>query len=1185
MCTTNRFYLRHNNKQPSLVAPTTTGRGTIRHSTDKADDGFALVIALSLMAFVLLLVISISTFTQLELRASQTIKNELTAQQNALLGLQVALGKLQKLSGPDQRITASAEIFDTDNTTEKIEGVMHPNWIGVWDAAPELSHLNDRIDTTNNYYRYPDRRDGSDNRFLGWLVSGGKSAVTDRDANITQSDEILIYGEGFDLEDAIQLANQIRVEKVTIQGDVTDNGSYAFWIGDENIKARIDAYEPQISSVADSDLARSRFMVNQRNAIEKINSPGDVLGSITGGTNEDAINALISPGDLGFILNDPDAVKISMQQNAHALTTSSYSLLTNTYASGLKVDLSALLRQSSLDSALNEGIPAFATADGNHAIAKYPSSTANHPAPPAATWEQLRSYAATTAEPAGSPITARKHTSSEHGYFPIVTRYVLNIVPVFESDTTNGDRLLFHLEPIIVLANPYNANLQLGNDMRVHLYFEKRDFANNRGIHIENNWIKRTDDDTLFVEQFLVDGTPSNLFENGDLIEYTDSRGVEYVGFTFRLPDITLAPGNVMSFGVANDGANYSGDNLLELGAFAGNTKSVILAHKDSDGNELRADPNWSNLIYSSSQGAMHINREGFPNIEVAPLAMAIGISDQPEPSTDRDFYHLAQGFESSNPNNQMRYGDGFDRGRSHARNTASGVSDLYDYNAMTRRAINFDVVMAAGFEYASNDLRGSLDAYAAGYRINARWLIGHNFRATKHSPVATDLTEKASNTLYGAIAGYAPWSQLGSREHHIPTVVMNADGNAYWGTGIGTDGLTTNTFFDLPSPSVGLLSLGQLQHMQISSISSSHLYGIGNGVADLKIGDTGNIYMSTGFENSVANAYLPIDQSYLINNALWDSFFFSGLRKDLDTTDLSTLKSVPLNNRYLFTDAATPEQLNAPSRTASALYVRGGFNINSTKKEAWKAVLAGANTLNIDPSGTGAAADLQSPVTRSIFPSRGSGNSNEERLNGYRELSDAELDSLAGKIVKEIKERGPFLSLSDFVNRRIETGNTNHGLFGTLEAALRASGINDRLTNPHGALSEFNEGDLPKQVSLPEGYLPEVFEGSYAEGISQWITQADLLQRIGPFISARSDTFTIRAYGEALDSTGRRVSRALCEAIVQRTYNYIDDTSNSPNQARIRFNNADENFEAGSLTALNEQFGRRYKIISFKWL
>ena len=45
--------------------------------------GFALVIALSLMAFVLLLLLSISTLVQVETRSADTQKEKLEAQQNA----------------------------------------------------------------------------------------------------------------------------------------------------------------------------------------------------------------------------------------------------------------------------------------------------------------------------------------------------------------------------------------------------------------------------------------------------------------------------------------------------------------------------------------------------------------------------------------------------------------------------------------------------------------------------------------------------------------------------------------------------------------------------------------------------------------------------------------------------------------------------------------------------------------------------------------------------------------------------------------------------------------------------------------------------------------------------------------------------------------------------------------------
>jgi len=982
-------------------------------------------------------------------------------------------------------------------------------------------------------------------------------------------------------------------------GNTTD-GNYAYWVSDENTKARVDAYEPAITTVPIADIERSRFMINQRSAIEKVASQGDAFTTLTGDSDQDAINVFTSPSDLSFILSNTADLQTSLDQNALTLTSRSYSLLTDSYNSGLKTDLSTLLRQSSLSTELDAGIPAYTNSNGSHALAQYPADASTNFAPESATWEQLQSYATTTAEPSGNAITARKHSATEHGYYPTVTRYRLNIVPVLVKDGAT-DILNYHIEPVVVLANPYNASLRLGNEMHVQLYFEKRDLTEDRGIRISNTFLKWAP--AASYQYFGSGWGGTDLFENNDLITYTDSNGIEYVGFTFQLPDITLAPGEVTTFGVANDGSTYTGSNRLEQGAYDTGTTHVIMTHKDG-GTILRTDPAWSAIpeTLQAPQAALQINVDtpaiqqsvvtttnpktgGSIHVKLLPFKMAIGLSDQAEPTQLDDFYHLAQGFECSVPNSQMRNSSG--QNQKYDRNRVLRVSSLYDYNAMTSRAVNFDIAMAGGFEYDDNDIRGATDSCATGFRINNRWLIGHNFRAPHHAPIATDHTDKAPNTLYGGVSGYQPYALTGGYFHHTANVEMDADGNAYWGTGIDTNGESTNAFFDLPSPSVGILSLAQLQHMQISTTSSSHLYGIGNGVADLKIGDTGVLFKDDDFEADAPNAYLPVDQSFLTNNALWDGFFFSGLRTDVDAADLSSWQAVPLNNRYQFAATATPAEVNDPTSTSEALYVRGGFNINSTKKEAWKAILAGANTLNIDPADTGNASILQSPISRSSFPSEHSGNSYTERLNGFRELSDPELDSLADNIVEAIKTRGPFLSLSDFVNRRIQTGNTNNGLYGTLEAGIQASGINDnRITTTSGPLNEYTTDDKPKWVTQPTDYITELFEGPRGEGISQWITQADLLQRIAPVISARADTFIIRAYGESMDPiSGEPVSTATCEATVQRVYDYTDDTGNTPDQAATVFNNATETFEAGNLTALNQQFGRKYKIVSLKWL
>jgi len=85
-----------------------------------------------------------------------------------------------------------------------------------------------------------------------------------------------------------------------------------------------------------------------------------------------------------------------------------------------------------------------------------------------------------------------------------------------------------------------------------------------------------------------------------------------------------------------------------------------------------------------------------------------------------------------------------------------------------------------------------------------------------------------------------------------------------------------------------------------------------------------------------------------------------------------------------------------------------------------------------------------------------------------------------------------------------------------------------------------------------------------------KYLTQADLLSTLGPHLSARSDTFMIRTYGESLNPvTQAKEGRAWCEAIVQRVPDYVD-ASQRPEA------------KAGGL---NATLGRKFKIVSFRWL
>ena len=90
--------------------------------------------------------------------------------------------------------------------------------------------------------------------------------------------------------------------------------------------------------------------------------------------------------------------------------------------------------------------------------------------------------------------------------------------------------------------------------------------------------------------------------------------------------------------------------------------------------------------------------------------------------------------------------------------------------------------------------------------------------------------------------------------------------------------------------------------------------------------------------------------------------------------------------------------------------------------------------------------------------------------------------------------------------------------------------------------------------------------------GALGFLTQADLLQFIGPALTARSDTFRIRAYGECLDAAGKVMAKAWCETVVQRSPGYVDGTDTSLALP-------------ATLSATNRRFGRRFEIIAFRWL
>lgn len=196
---------------------------------------------------------------------------------------------------------------------------------------------------------------------------------------------------------------------------------------------------------------------------------------------------------------------------------------------------------------------------------------------------------------------------------------------------------------------------------------------------------------------------------------------------------------------------------------------------------------------------------------------------------------------------------------------------------------------------------------------------------------------------------------------------------------------------------------------------------------------------------------------------------------------------------------------------------------------------------------------------------------SSRNAWSGQRVFTRQEIRRLAEEIVREVRTRGPFFGLSDFVNRRLKNDETGKG---ALQAAIDRAGLNREFVEKWPL---DNTASLPNYRHMDNIQDPTRIEQSLKPDTTAWgalgfLTQADLLQFLAPALSGRSDTFRIRAYGEDLDASGKVVARAWCDAVVQRTPEFVS---------------GDDNLIEGptTLRPVNRSFGRKFQIISFRWL
>lgn len=477
------------------------------------------------------------------------------------------------------------------------------------------------------------------------------------------------------------------------------------------------------------------------------------------------------------------------------------------------------------------------------------------------------------------------------------------------------------------------------------------------------------------------------------------------------------------------------------------------------------------------------------------------------------------------------------------------------------------------------------------------------------HNPSRSNFTmnlskEKQGNQSYEL--NFQPFLSKGDYEDYMDVDAANRvpslTGNKT------TSGIKSGTYLEVPSGPLQTIADFRRSNALTTSYLPQFVQPVGNSLLH-PLMSPGKVIET----NANIAAHELLDHSVLANHALYDRFYFSTFATR-GTTEPATVferfmdGSEPLASQaflpYLpggktladakdeLFDGGLPDD-TAYRNAAEYQMVRGPFNVNSTSVQAWKAVLGSMNQAEIQILWA-RTAQLESenasgaPITAMSLLNGGAvgdggldpskiDNEKTNDWNGYRELSETELGILAEKIVEQVRERGPFLSMSEFVNRQIGPVGPRT-LRGALEAAIAKAEINEEenAVSPATYLDQvpITEAD----VSDPKLYAyktPEATTGNPAAGAPGWVSQGDLLRILEPAATVRGDTFVIRAYGEAQDINGNITARAYAEAVVQRVPEYVDPVDRPSLNV----------YTDPSASEANKAFGRRIDLVSFRWL
>ncbi|WP_386780439.1 hypothetical protein [Luteolibacter ambystomatis] len=1073
-----------------------------------------MIITLMMMVLLATLALGLLSLSSITLRGSTQETARMKARANARCALMMAVGQLQKNLGPDQRISAPAAMAGAKVPPE------HENWCGVW-----------KSDTTTTS-SFPA---GREDRFMTWLVSSPQETSLGRVGSTSGSSVVL---------ERLADGRETRVPLVNLP-----EGKAAWWTADEAQKANVDLFEPVISTDSAQIASRHAPPRLAPEAIEAMKAfPKD----------EATVKRLVTPEEIELtgVAKVPDLNR--------TYTVGARTVLSDVRKGGLKKDFSSLFEMPETEiSGYGQWTGANSINDAQAYIYGNPGAAIG------ARWNHLHAYynlykdvSLVANEPriqlASKPLIDWRLADQQQDYgdkqggfrYPRISRilYVFSYSAVPPSGTSTEFTLRLGVDVYVLLWNPFDVRITWPANTTFLSKFSA-------GLPFKFNWFVNGAQRGAATRLGDVIGSPGGLFLQSQ----------------FQMPGeatFNMAPGETRLFSLAKTTSTFNG------GSYPDFTPGLYY-------NDL--------LFYDKVLG---------PGGKVTGGA-ADRISVGMEPYNETGAY-----------NNKAQYVDFwiYDRSRGwpYYEHRGEIIAEGNTQFTQNLKPLSKDILPSVTMSEASAkkkpfaafimEMKSAADStlatpsflYSGAARLSSRLNNSNeDFSLDRLEYKLEKMESFQSDVLQCTLPGDP-----------------NGENHGYIGSGrLPMDGRTHMTSLSIPS--MPPLSVANLRHASVGdgasclratlwapqniSCTPSPIYtdqAVGNSYAHPRISAS-----ATSGTGSGSTLY---DHSFLANEALWDGWFFSSLSsRSADGSavppssawnDFIVGKKTLLNPRFslwrgtnnddkLRSDVFNGDKirLEAHRSIASHLLLNGGFNVNSTSVDAWTAFLSSTRLRSIrklNRTGNPGGELVQAKGT--LF-SRGDfvldesvdGNSGDDsQYSGFRDLSDSQVRDLATKVVDEVRKRGPFLNVSEFVNRRLGD-NADLALRGVLQAAIDATDLNDRLK----ALGR------PGLGSPPSGSFanPNAAQLNTSTGAPGWLMQGDVLDPLGPFVTVRGDTFRIRAYGESTDPQGNVVARAWCEAVVQRTPDYLDKTETAQTNPPV--------------TKVNLQFGREFRIVGFRWL